>query len=95
MHGVGRVGYRNAGLQRSRFGKIADKGNFDFSNGTTAGTRVASTRRRTPPLREGMAIEQLKCQSLSATVTNPGVIPVDTNANVQRYHRNVDPSNTN
>jgi hypothetical protein len=40
-----------------------------------------------------MAIEQLKCQSLSATVTNPGVIPVDTNANVQQYHRNVDPSN--
>jgi hypothetical protein len=40
-----------------------------------------------------MAIEQFKCQDLSATVTNPGVIPVDTNANVQQYHRKVDPSN--
>jgi hypothetical protein len=41
-----------------------------------------------------MAIEQLKCQDLSATVTNPGLIPVDTNANVQQYHRKSHPSTT-
>jgi hypothetical protein len=39
-----------------------------------------------------MAIEQLKCQDFSATVTNPGLIPVDTNANVQQYHRKIHPS---
>jgi len=41
-----------------------------------------------------MAIEQFNCQDLSATVTNPGVIPVDTNANVQQYHRKGYLSNT-
>jgi hypothetical protein len=37
---------------------------------------------------------QLKCQDFSATVTNPGLIPADTNANVQKYHGNVHPSTT-
>jgi hypothetical protein len=48
----------------------------------TAGTRVASARRRTKPLREGRVGLQLNCQSSSATVTNPDLIPVDTNANL-------------
>jgi hypothetical protein len=29
-------------------------------------------------------IQQIDCQFFSATVTNPGLIPVDTNANLQR-----------
>ena len=50
----------------------------------TMGTRVASARRRTKPPREGLADLQLNCQDFSATVTNPGLIPVDTNANLRR-----------
>jgi hypothetical protein len=46
--------------------------------------RVASARRRTPPPREGLVGFQFNCQDSSATVTNPGMIPVDTNANLLR-----------
>jgi hypothetical protein len=47
-------------------------------------TRVALTRRRTKPPREGLVGLQFNCQDSSATVTNPDLIPVDTNANLQR-----------
>jgi hypothetical protein len=52
-------------------------------------TRVASARRRTLPPREGLGdlptkSQQLNCQDSSATVTIPDLIPVDTNANLQR-----------
>jgi hypothetical protein len=51
-------------------------------------TRIALTRRRTTPPREGLGLwfkhQQFNCQNSSATVTNPGLIPVDTNANLQR-----------
>ena len=42
-----------------------------------------------------MAGLQLNFQDFSATVTNPGLIPVDTNANLQSYHRNINPSTPN
>jgi len=50
---------------------------------------VASAQKRTLPPREGVddlrnKIQQINCQFFSATVTNPGLIPVDTNANLQR-----------
>jgi hypothetical protein len=46
-------------------------------------TRVALTHRRTKPPREGLVGLQFNCQDSSATVTIPGLIPVDTNANLQ------------
>jgi hypothetical protein len=50
---------------------------------------VASAQKRTLPPREGVDDlrnkgQQTDCQFFSATVTNPGLIPVDTNANLQR-----------
>jgi hypothetical protein len=49
---------------------------------------MALTHRRTKPPREGLGLQfknqQFNCQDSSATVTNPGLIPVDTNANLQR-----------
>jgi len=50
---------------------------------------VASAQKRTLPPREGVddlqiESQQIDCQFFSATVTNPGMIPVDTNANLQR-----------
>ena len=70
------------GIVRLRTGGI-----LNFSVGREMGTRVASARRRTKPLREGpddlpVKDQQLNCQDSSATVTNPGLIPVDTNANL-------------
>ena len=50
---------------------------------TDADTRRCVDARRTKPPREGMTGLQLKCQGSSATVTNPGLIPVDTNANLR------------
>jgi hypothetical protein len=47
-------------------------------------TRVASARRRTKPLREGVVGLQLNGQYSRATVTNPDRIPADTNANLRR-----------
>jgi hypothetical protein len=51
--------------------------------GEAAGTRVALARRRTKPPRKGLVDLKLNCQDSSATVTIPGLIPVDTNANLQ------------
>jgi hypothetical protein len=35
---------------------------------------------------------QFVCQFSSATVTNPGLNPVETNAKLRGYHRTVNPS---
>jgi hypothetical protein len=56
------------------------------------GTRVTSTRRRTPPPRIGLVGMQFVCQFSSATVTNPGLNPVETNAKLRGYHLIVNPS---
>jgi hypothetical protein len=75
-------------LTRSRkskgFDMLAAGLECEWKTGETTGTRVASARRRTKPLREGLAdLGQFNCQFSSATVTNPGLIPVDTNANLR------------
>src|SRR5215469_5904184 len=51
--------------------------------GGGTGTRVALARRRKKPLPAVLVGLQLNCQDFSATVTNPGVIPVATNANLR------------
>jgi hypothetical protein len=47
-------------------------------------TRIPSARRHTPPPRVGLVGMQFDCQFSSATVTNPGLNPVETNAKLQR-----------
>jgi hypothetical protein len=51
-------------------------------------TPIASAHRRTKPARAGLVElsikrQQMQCQFFSVTVTNPGLIPVDTNANLR------------
>jgi hypothetical protein len=46
------------------------------------GTRVVFAPRHTPPLRVGLVGLQSECQDTSATVTNPVLTPVETNANL-------------
>jgi hypothetical protein len=51
-------------------------------------TRIASAHRRTKPARADLVElsikrQQMECQFFSVTVTNPGLIPVDTNANLR------------
>src|SRR6185312_16864233 len=54
---------------------------------------LAAARRRTPPPCEGLAGLRYKYQGSSATVTNPGLNPVETNAKLAGYHQVLNPSN--
>jgi hypothetical protein len=54
---------------------------------------IADARRRTPPPCEGLAGLRYKYQDSSATVTNPGLNPVETNAKLAGYHQILNPSN--
>ena len=62
--------------------RLRTSDNLDFSVEVEIDTRIASARRRTKPLREGLVGLQLYGQYSSATVTNPDLIPADTNANL-------------
>jgi hypothetical protein len=53
---------------------------------------MASTQRRKNPLHVGLVGLQSECQYSSATVTNPGIIPVDTPAKLREYHPETNPS---
>jgi hypothetical protein len=53
------------------------------------GARIVYARRRTLPLRVGLVHLQFDCQFSSATVTNPALTPVETNANLRLYHPDV------
>jgi hypothetical protein len=57
-----------------------------------ANAAVVYARRRTLPACEGLAGLRYDCQGSSATVTNPGLNPADTNANLLTYHQIVNPS---
>jgi hypothetical protein len=52
---------------------------------------IADARRRTPPPCEGLAGLRYKYQDSSATVTNPGLNPVETNAKLAGYHQTPQP----
>ena len=53
---------------------------LDFRVREETGTLIASARRRTKPLPVGGVGLQLNCQYPSATVTNPELLPANTNA---------------
>jgi hypothetical protein len=56
------------------------------------GTRIASTRRQKDAPRVGLVGLQSDFQGSSATVTNPGLNPAETNAKIRGYHRKHNPS---